>query len=34
MRVELGMGVLKGEIRFLRVYRESLTNEASLDIIM
>ena len=34
MRVEVGMGVLKEEIRFLRVYRESLINEASLDIIM
>ena len=34
MREEVGMGVLKGEIRFLRVYRESLIKEASLDIIM
>ena len=31
MREEVGMGVLKVEIRFLRVYKESLINEASLD---
>ena len=34
MREEVGMGVLKEEIRFLRVYRESLIKEASLDIII
>ena len=34
MRVELGMGALKEEIRFLRLYRESIISEASLDIIM
>ena len=34
MREEVGMRVLKGEIRFLRVYRESLIREASLNIMM
>ena len=34
IRVELGIGVLKEEIRFLRVYRESLISEASLDVMM